>query len=89
MSAFSKSDLVAVIRSKSDLTKAAAEALVDTIFQTIVDRTAAGQQVSIHGFGRFDMRDRAARIARNPRTGERVDVPATRRLAFKPAAKVS
>ncbi len=63
-----------------------ASTAVDGLLETIVDTVGAGESVSLTGFGVFESRARAARVARNPRTGETVDVPATTVPAFRPGA---
>jgi len=60
-----------------------AASVVDGLFETIVDTVRAGGAVSISGFGVFESRSRSARVARNPRTGEAVAVPATTVPAFR------
>lgn len=62
-----------------------AVALVDGIFEDIQSAVCSGEAVKIPGFGQFKVRDRAARIARNPATGEPVKVPAKRVFKFLPA----
>jgi len=64
-----------------------AAAAVDGLLQTIVDRVRAGEPVTLTGFGVFEGRARAARTARNPRTGAAVAVPATTVPAFRPGAR--
>lgn len=59
------------------------EAIVDTIFNTIAEALAEGRRVELRGFGAFWAKERAARTARNPRTGEQVTVPAKRIPFFK------
>jgi DNA-binding protein HU-beta len=61
-----------------------ASAVVDGLIETIVDTVRAGGSVSLSGFGVFESRARAARTARNPRTGEAVQVAATTVPAFRP-----
>jgi DNA-binding protein HU-beta len=63
-----------------------AAAAVDGLLQTIVDRVRSGEAVTLTGFGVFEGRARAARTARNPRTGAAVAVPATTVPAFRPGA---
>ncbi|MGD9527550.1 HU family DNA-binding protein [Pseudonocardia sp.] len=63
-----------------------AQAAVDGVLETIVRTVGAGESVSLAGFGVFESRARAARTARNPRTGEAVAVPATTVPAFRPGA---
>lgn len=65
--------------SKSDMATA-----LDAVLETITDALKAGEKVAISGFGSFEVRDRAAREARNPQTGATVHVPATKAPAFKP-----
>ncbi|HCM83770.1 MAG TPA: HU family DNA-binding protein [Alphaproteobacteria bacterium] len=59
------------------------EAIVDTIFSTIAEAMAEGRRVELRGFGAFWAKDRSARTARNPRTGESVTVAAKRTPFFK------
>src|SRR5918996_3444299 len=63
-----------------------AAAAVEGLLETIVDRVRSGETVTLTGFGVFEGRARVARTARNPRTGEAVDVPATTVPAFRPGA---
>jgi DNA-binding protein HU-beta len=67
------------------LTKAQAKALVEDVFAKIRDAALKGEDVSLPGFGKFKVQNKPARTARNPRTGESIPVPATRKLAFQPA----
>ena len=69
-------DLVEEVAAASDLSKRASEAVVNMFFDCIVDSLSRGDKVELRGFGTFNLRHRRARIGRNPRTGERVDVPA-------------
>ena len=62
---------------------AAAVRAVNGVFNTIRDAVAAGDTVNVVGFGTFAARDRAARVARNPKTGETIAVPAKRAPGFK------
>ena len=62
-----------------------AVALIDGLFEDIQAAVVAGEPVKIPGFGQFKVRDRAARMARNPATGEQVKVPAKRVFKFLPA----
>jgi len=71
-----KSELIEKIAQKrNDLTRKQTEVIVETIFKTIKDELAKGGKVEIRGFGNFRLRNRNARRARNPKTGEAVDVP--------------
>lgn len=78
-----KSDLIERVATGTGESKATTEKLVNETLQAIVDDVAAGEKVSITGFGVFEARDRAARTARNPQTGEEMQVAATRVPAFK------
>jgi len=64
-------------------TKAQAERIVDGIFDSIINTLKSGGEVSIAGFGIFSVKNRAARMARNPKTGESVNVSATRVPKFR------
>ncbi|MEX0910289.1 MAG: HU family DNA-binding protein [Candidatus Paceibacterota bacterium] len=66
-------------------TKTSAEKAVDTIIESIVATLKQGNEVSIAGLGIFSTKDRAARTARNPRTGDTVQVPAMRVPKFRAA----
>ena len=78
-----KSELIEAVASNTGESKATAEKLVNETIQVIVDDVSAGNKVAITGFGTFEARDRAARTARNPQTGEEIQVAATRVPAFK------
>ncbi|MEK7599266.1 MAG: HU family DNA-binding protein [Patescibacteria group bacterium] len=75
--------LAEVVHEKLGGTKKAADDVVDLVFDTIVNALKNGQEVAIAGFGAFSVKQRAARKARNPRTGEMVDVPAMKAPKFK------
>ncbi|HEC30457.1 MAG TPA: HU family DNA-binding protein [Candidatus Yonathbacteria bacterium] len=66
-------------------TKASAERAVDTVFDSIANSLTNGEEVSVAGFGIFSAKERAARTARNPRTGESIQVPAMRVPKFRAA----
>jgi len=83
MADMTKADLVAEIAERAELTKADAERALAAFLDTIGTALSRGQSVQITGFGTFEPRDRAARKARNPRTGEEIDVPATTVPAFR------
>ena len=61
---------------------AAAEA-VDAVLEAVSSSLAAGQSVTVAGFGTFEVRDRSARTGRNPRTGAAIEIPASRVPAFR------
>lgn len=78
-----KADLVSSVAEKTELTKKDAEKAVNAIFQSIEDALAKGDKVQLVGFGTFETKERAARIGRNPRTGEEIKIPATKVPGFK------
>jgi DNA-binding protein HU-beta len=81
-----KVDLVRLAVDRVEgLTRKDAVILVDGLFEDIQAAVTAGEAVKIPGFGQFKVRDRAARMARNPATGEQVKVPAKRVFKFLPA----
>jgi DNA-binding protein HU-beta len=77
-----KVDLVRFAVDRVDIPRKDAMALVDGVFDDIQAAVVAGEAVKIPGFGQFKVRDRAARMARNPATGEQVKVPAKRVFKF-------
>lgn len=78
-----KTELAAVVAAKTELSKKNAEKAVAAVLDTIAETLAAGEKVQIVGFGTFEVREREARTAKNPRTLETVEVPACRVPAFK------
>ena len=79
-----KSELINAVTDKvPDLTRKQVELLVNTIFRTMSDGLVEGDRIEIRGFGSFQVRERAARRGRNPRTGEEVFVAATRVPFFR------
>ena len=71
-----------------DLTQREVENVVAAIFDSITDQLATGGRVELRGFGAFSTRQRDARVGRNPRTGESVDVDAKRVPYFKPGKEM-
>ncbi|NLO05365.1 MAG: HU family DNA-binding protein [candidate division WS1 bacterium] len=78
-----KADLVEAIAEQADLKKADAERALAAFVDTVAKALSRGQSLQITGFGTFEPRKRAARKARNPQTGEEIDVPATTVPAFR------
>lgn len=78
-----KTELVRVVAEKADLTQAVAADAVNAVVDAIVEKLAEGDEVAILGFGSFKVADRPARTARNPQTGEMVEVPASKAVTFK------
>lgn len=80
-----KADLANAVHEKIGGTKVQAEEVVETIIGDIVKTLKNGGEVSIAGLGIFSTKTRAARVARNPRTGESVNVPAMKVPKFRAA----
>ncbi len=78
-----KNDLVAAVAEDSGLSKADAGRAVDSVFQSITSALRGGTDVRLVGFGTFSVVNRAASEGRNPRTGERIRIPASRQPKFK------
>lgn len=78
-----KTDLVAAVAEAAELTKADATKAVDALLEGIVDGLKAGGEVRLVGFGTFSVADRPAGEGRNPRTGEKIAIPASRQPKFK------
>ena len=79
----SKPELISTIAEKHDLPKKTIAAIVNDVFDTIVETTVAGKKVQLIGFGSFEVRERAARKGRNPQTGEELEIAASKTPAFK------
>lgn len=82
--AVNKGDLVAQVSLQAGISKRAATEAVDAVFDTVRRTVARGERVTLPGFGTFEKRLRAPRTARNPRTGDRVPVPAMSVPVFRP-----
>lgn len=85
---FTRADLVKAVADVTGVSKADAESVIAATLSTIRTEAISGRTVTLQGFGRFAVTERAARTGRNPRTGETVEIPATRILKFR-AAKAS
>lgn len=80
-----KNDLIEWVHGKVGTTKVAAEEIVNGMIDAIINTLKKGEEVSIAGLGIFAVKNRAARMARNPKTGEQVHVAATRVPKFRAA----
>jgi len=78
-----KTELVSNVAEKADITKKDAEKVIASVLETIEGALAAGDKVQLVGFGTFEVRERAARTGRNPKTGEEIQIDATKVPAFK------
>jgi len=79
-----KAELVNRVSKRTDLNKRDAEVMVQTVLDSIIESLQGGDKVELRGFGSFRLRERASRIGRNPKTGEKVSVPSKRVPYFKP-----
>jgi len=79
------SDLIDKIAVDNALTKAAAKAIVDGVLKAIADSAVAGEEVNFPGFGKFKVKESAAREGRNPSTGATVQIAASKKVSFQPA----
>ena len=81
-----KNDLISSVAEASGLTKADAGRAVDGVFDSIASALSSGDDVRIVGFGSFSVANRAASTGRNPRTGEEIQIPASKQPKFKAGA---
>ena len=78
-----KPELIAAAAEKAGLPKKDAERLLNAAIDTVVAALSRGERVQLSGFGAFEVKEREARVGRNPRTKETMEIPATRTPAFK------
>ena len=78
-----KADLIESLATKLDLQKSLAERVVNTLFDDIEGALQKGDKVNISGFGTFAVSARKARQGRNPKTGETIEIPASKSAKFK------
>ncbi len=83
-----KAELVEEVSRVSDLTKKHSEVIVDTVFKSIIDALHRGEKIELRGFGSFRLRRREPRKGRNPKTGDKVDVPPKKVPYFKPGKEL-
>ena len=83
-----KADLVEEVSRVTELTRKDSEVIVDTLFDSVIKALKDGDKLEVRGFGSFRVRQRNARVGRNPKTGEKVEVPAKRVPYFKPSKEL-
>ena len=83
-----KADLVEEVAKVTELTRKDSEVIVDTLLESVIKALKAGDKLEVRGFGSFRVRQRNARVGRNPKTGEKVEVPAKRVPYFKPSKEL-
>jgi DNA-binding protein HU-beta len=88
MAAVSTTQLVDQVAERTGLNKSQAKQAVNAVFEAMGERLAAGDSVRVSGFGSFDIRERAERQGTNPRTRERVTIPASKAVGFRAASNL-
>lgn len=83
-----KAELVDGVSRSSGLSKKDAEVIVQTVLDSIIESLQQGEKVELRGFGSFRLRERSPRQGRNPKTGEKVQVPAKKVPYFKPGKEL-
>jgi DNA-binding protein HU-beta len=83
-----KQDLVKSVAQKTKQPESQVLSVVNTTFDAIQDALAAGEEVTITGFGSFRISERGAREGRNPQTGERITIPSRRSPSFRPGTQL-
>ncbi len=83
-----KADLANAVAENSESTKADAELVVEIVLESIIESLNSGERVELRGFGSFRLRQRRPRQARNPKTGEKVQVPAKKVAYFRPGKEL-
>src|SRR5438552_1652803 len=83
-----KADLVEEVARVTDLTRKDSAVIVDTLFESVIKSLKTGDKLEVRGFGSFRVRQRNARISRNPKTGAKVEVPAKRVPYFTPSKEL-
>src|SRR5262249_2063153 len=83
-----KADLVEEVSRVTELTRKDSEVIVDTLFDSVIKALKTGDKLEVRGFGSFRVRQRNARVGRNPKTGEKVEVPAKRVPYFQPSKEL-
>jgi integration host factor subunit beta len=87
-STVTKADLVEQVVRVTELPRKESEAVVETIFESIIGALQGGDRIEIRGFGSFRTRQRRGRTGRNPKTGAKVEVPPKRIPFFKPSKEL-
>ena len=87
-STLTKADLIEEVLNVTELPRKESETIVETIFDSIIAALQKGEKIEIRGFGSFRTRERRGRVGRNPKTGEKVEVPAKKIPYFKPSKEL-
>ncbi len=78
-----KAELVTAVAEKTGLSKKDSEKAINAAFDTVTETLVAGDKVQLVGFGAFEVKERNARVGRNPKTKEEIQIPASRVAVFK------
>lgn len=78
-----KADLVTAVAEKAGLSKKDSEKAINAAFDAITESLVTGEKVQLVGFGSFEVKERNARVGRNPKTKEEIQIPASRVASFK------
>ena len=78
-----KTELINAVADKTQLSKKDAEAAITAVVEAISEALAQGEKVQLVGFGSFEVKTRAARVGRNPKTGKEIEIPQTKTPVFK------
>ena len=84
-----KGDLAEKVAKDCALSKTAADQVLNSVLGAITDAVAAGDKVTLIGFGTFSVTERAAREGRNPQTGKKIKIPARKAVKFKVGSKLA
>ena len=87
-STLTKADLIEEVLKVTELPRKESETIVETVFDSIIEALQKGEKIEIRGFGSFRTRQRRGRVGRNPKTGEKVEVPAKKIPFFKPSKEL-
>jgi len=85
---FNKKNLIEELSKKNNLTQSDVQKIIEEAFKIITQKLAEGQPVRIVSFGTFEVRTRLGRLGRNPKTGERLPIPTTKRPVFVPGKEL-
>ena len=83
-----KADLIDEVSKVTELSRKDSEVIVETLFDSIIKALKSGDKLEVRGFGSFRIRERKARQGRNPKTGEKVNVPEKKVPYFKPSKEL-
>ncbi len=78
-----KSELISAVAEKSGMSKKDAEKATAALFEVVTEKLSGGEKIQVIGFGTFEVKNRAERFAKNPRTGEELKIPASKAPVFK------